>query len=260
MTTVFTPIDQAARDRIRLSLDETMFVEAGAGTGKTTSMVSRVVNLVGSGAATVDRIAAITFTNSAASELQERIREELERAASDDESDSRWRERCAIGVEDIDRATFTTLHSFAGAILRERPLEAGLPPSFETMDQVASDLDFDEKWNEWLDWALDDSANVPTLPLALSLGLRPAHLRQIALQFHNNYDLLEGVEFDDTAVHPHPNPIRQGEGVTHVPRLQSSRKLSGAAPELERLSAFPSCERTTNSSSTSSPSYRPYGD
>ena len=238
MTTVFTPIDQAARDQIRLSLDETMFVEAGAGTGKTTSMVSRVVNLVGSGAATVDRIAAITFTNSAASELQERIREELERAASDDESDSTWRERCAIGVEDIDRATFTTLHSFAGAILRERPLEAGLPPSFETMDQVASDLDFDEKWNEWLDWALDDSANVPTLPLALSLGLRPAHLRQIALQFHNNYDLLEGVEFDDTAVHPHPNLIRPGEGVTDVPRLQSSRKLSGAAPELERLCGF----------------------
>ena len=55
---------------------------AGAGTGKTTSMVSRVVNLIGSGVTTVDRVAAITFTNSAASELQERIREELERAAS----------------------------------------------------------------------------------------------------------------------------------------------------------------------------------
>ena len=157
MTTSFTPLDQAARDRIRISLDETMFVEAGAGTGKTTSMVSRVVNLIGSGKTTVDKVAAITFTNSAASELQERIREELERAAPDVEADSQWRDHCARGVEDIDRATFTTLHSFAGAILRERPLEAGLPPSFETMDQVASDLDFDEKWNEWLDWALDNA-------------------------------------------------------------------------------------------------------
>ncbi len=208
MTTSFTPIDQVARDKIRLSLGETMFVEAGAGTGKTTSMVSRVVNLIGTGVTTVDKVAAITFTNSAASELQERIREELERAASDVEANPVWRERYAAGVEDIDSATFTTLHSFAGAILRERPLEAGLPPSFETMDQVASDLDFDEKWNEWLDWTLDDADNVPTLPVALSLGLRPAHLRQIALQFHNNYDLLEGVEFDDAAVHPHP----QGEG------------------------------------------------
>ena len=234
MTTSFTPIDQAARDKIRLSLGETMFVEAGAGTGKTTSMVSRVVNLIGSGVTTVDKVAAITFTNSAASELQERIREELERAASDGEAKPEWRERCAAGVEDIDRATFTTLHSFAGAILRERPLEAGLPPSFETMDQVASDLDFDEKWNEWLDWALDDAGNVPTLPVALSLGMRPAHLREITLQFHKNYDLLEGVEFDDTAIHPHP----EGEGVTVTPKLQASQRLVDAAPELERLCGF----------------------
>ena len=222
MTTAFTPIDQEHRDRIRLSLRETMFVEAGAGTGKTTSMVGRVVNLIGSGVTTVDRVAAITFTNSAASELQERIREELEGSSSDEDADPIWRQLCERGVEDIDRATFTTLHSFAGAILRERPLESGLPPSFETMDQVASDLDFDEKWNEWLDWALDDASNVPTLPFALSLGLRPSHLRQIALQFHRNYDLLEGVDFDDT----------------QMPTFESAQKLAGAAHELDRLCSF----------------------
>ena len=238
MTTTFTPVDQAARDQIRLSLGETMFVEAGAGTGKTTSMVSRVVNLIGSGVTTVDKVAAITFTNSAASELQERIREELESSASNEEADPTWRDRCAKGIEDIDRATFTTLHSFAGAILRERPLEAGLPPSFETMDQVASDLDFDEKWNEWLDWALDDADNVPTLPVALSLGLRPGQLRQIALEFHRNYDLLEGVEFDDSAVHPHPNPLPEGEGVIGIARSQSAQRLADAGPELERLCGF----------------------
>ena len=222
MSATFTPIDQAARDQIRVALRETMFVEAGAGTGKTTSMVGRVVNLIGSGVTTVDRVAAITFTNSAASELQERIREELEGAASDEKADSTWRQLCTQGVEDIDRATFTTLHSFAGAILRERPLEAGLPPSFETMDAVASDLDFDEKWNEWLDWALDDANNVPTLPLALSLGMRPSHLRQIAVEFHNNYDLLEGVEFEDA----------------QMPRFQSAQKLADDAPELERLCGY----------------------
>ena len=147
-------------------------------------------------------------------------------------------QRCAAGVEDIDRATFTTLHSFAGAILRERPLEAGLPPSFETMDQVAGDLDFDEKWNEWLDWALDDASNVPTLPVALSLGLSPAHLRQIAVQFHDNYDLLEGVVFDDTAVHPHPKPLPEGEGAAGMAKFQSAQSLVEAVPELERLCGF----------------------
>ena len=238
MTNEFTPIDQAARDRIQHSLRETMFVEAGAGTGKTTSMVGRVVNLIGAGVTTVDKVAAITFTNAAASELRERIREELEKAASDQLEDGQdghqleaghveaadpvWRQLCAQGVEDIDRATFTTLHSFAGAILRERPLEAGLPPSFETMDAVASDLDFDEKWNEWLDWALDDAANVSTLPVALSLGLSPNHLRQIALKFHSNYDLLEGVEFGDA------------QTVT----FGSVRKVVDCAEELGRLCGF----------------------
>ena len=244
VTATFTPIDQAARDRIQHSLGETMFVEAGAGTGKTTSMVGRVVNLIGAGVTTVDKVAAITFTNAAASELRERIREELEKAASDqlearhqhkdgqdghqleaghvEAADPVWRQLCAQGVEDIDRATFTTLHSFAGAILRERPLEAGLPPSFETMDAVASDLDFDEKWNEWLDWALDDAANVSTLPVALSLGLSPNHLRQIALKFHSNYDLLEGVEFGDA------------QTVT----FGSVRKVVDCAEELGRLCGF----------------------
>ena len=232
MTTALTPIDQIARDRIRLSLRETMFVEAGAGTGKTTSMVGRVVNLIGSGITTVDKVAAITFTNSAASELQERIREELERAASGDEADPMRRLLCQKGVEDIDRATFTTLHSFAGAILRERPLEAGLPPSFETMDQVASDLDFDEKWNEWLDWALDDASNVPTLPLALALGLRPSHLRRVALQFHGNFDLLEGVDLDDAEM--------QAPEVQSAPpgRAWVGQKLVAEVTELERLCGF----------------------
>ena len=223
MTTAFTPIDQVARDQIRYSLCKTMFVEAGAGTGKTTSMVGRVVNLIGSGETAVDRVAAITFTNSAASELQERIREELEKVASDEDADPTRRQLCQSGVEDIDRATFTTLHSFAGALLRERPLEAGLPPSFETIDQVASDLDFDEKWNEWLDWALDDASNVTTLPLALALGLSPSDLRKIALQFHRNYDLLEGINFDDTQA---------------LPTFQSDQKLAATSQELERLCGF----------------------
>ena len=83
MTGVFMPRDKAQRDRIRESLDETLFVEAGAGTGKTTSLVDRVVKLVSSGATTLDRIAAITFTNAAAAELRDRVRQALESADSD---------------------------------------------------------------------------------------------------------------------------------------------------------------------------------
>ena len=77
----FVPEDQEARDLIANDLDRTFFVEASAGTGKTTSLVQRMINLVQSGRTTMDRVAAITFTEAAAAELQERVRQGLERAA-----------------------------------------------------------------------------------------------------------------------------------------------------------------------------------
>ena len=51
--------DQQHRDRIQQSLDENLFVEAGAGTGKTTALVGRIVTLIASGAAEMAGLAAI---------------------------------------------------------------------------------------------------------------------------------------------------------------------------------------------------------
>ena len=59
------PTDQAERDRIAGDLATTLFVEAGAGTGKTRALVDRIVSLVISGIP-VEHIAAITFTDRAA--------------------------------------------------------------------------------------------------------------------------------------------------------------------------------------------------
>ena len=80
--------DQSERDRIRDDLDATLFVEAGAGSGKTSALVTRVVALVVGGAADLSEIAAITFTEKAAAELRDRIRREVRRRAeSGSESD-----------------------------------------------------------------------------------------------------------------------------------------------------------------------------
>ncbi|HTY56881.1 MAG TPA: UvrD-helicase domain-containing protein, partial [Candidatus Binataceae bacterium] len=72
--------DQRARDRIVNDLDVTLLIEAAAGTGKTTALVSRIVAAVASGRATLDRIVAVTFTEKAAGELKLRLRSEIERA------------------------------------------------------------------------------------------------------------------------------------------------------------------------------------
>ena len=74
-----TPVDAAARDEIRDLHDATLFVEAGAGTGKTTALVNRVVSLIARGRVGMRELAAITFTEAAAGELLDRIRDRLQR-------------------------------------------------------------------------------------------------------------------------------------------------------------------------------------
>ena len=205
----FSPRDEAARRLIREALDKTLFVEAGAGTGKTTSLVDRVTKLVSSGRTTLDRISAITFTEAAASELRDRIRENLEHSASDDKMTDAERERCRRGVDDLDQASIQTLHSFAGALLRERPLEAGLPPSFETMDAISSELAFEEAWTEWVDSSLEEgSPHFQELSLAFSLGLSVSKMREVALKFHGNYDLMAEALFEDIP-RPAPSAVRR---------------------------------------------------
>ena len=213
-------IDQPARQAIVECLDDNMVVEAGAGTGKTTSLIGRVLALVTTGRADMGQIAAITFTDAAAAELRERIRESLEDAADSPSRTHEERTRCEAAVRDLDRASVQTLHSFAGSILNERPLEAGLPPGFQSRDEIQADIAFDEQWREWLDFTLDDPQAQEALRPALELGLQLGQMRQIASAFHKNYDLIEGASFDAP---PTPCP---------------ASTLLAVRDELERLSAF----------------------
>ena len=218
----FVPVDDEARKTIQEDLGTTLFVEASAGTGKTTSLVQRVTNLVATGTTTLDRIAAITFTEAAAAELRDRIRATLESAALDERRDQLERDRCRRGVADLDRADICTLHSFAGGLLRERPLEAGLPPSFETSDEILAGLRFEEEWQGWLDRHLDgDTDLAPSLAMAFALRLTLNHLRTVARAFHQNYSDLLDIRFN-------------------VPNFAPAAldAILSAAGELERLCAY----------------------
>ena len=191
-----TPSDQPARNAIVERLDENMVVEAGAGTGKTRSLVERVAALVTTGRASMGGIAAITFTEAAAAELRSRIGETLERVSADPSRQHAERERCERAVDDLDQASIQTLHSFAGSLLRERPLEAGLPPGFNVRDEIEAEVAFEKMWSEWLDATLDDPGAQETLRPALEEGMTLRHIREIAVSFHRNYDLLANASFD----------------------------------------------------------------
>ena len=187
--------DQSARDAILERLDENMVVEAGAGTGKTRSLVDRVVALIKTGRARLGSVAAITFTESAAAELRARIAESLELAADDAGLPQEQQERCQQAVAELDQASIQTLHSFAGRLLGERPLAAGLPPGFTIRDEIESEIAFENHWAAWLDTALDDPDAQQALRPALTAGMTLAHIRTIADSFHKNHDLLAGAAF-----------------------------------------------------------------
>ena len=219
----FQAADEQSRAIIRESLDETLFVEASAGTGKTTSLVDRVVNLVASGRTTLDRLAAITFTESAAAELRDRIRQQLELAGDDDTRGEEERRRCRQGAADLDQAAIRTLHAFAAQLLHERPLEAGLPPAFETTDEIAAGIRFNEAWNAWLDAALSEGSEL-TIPIAIgiTLGMGLDQLKSVAQEFHHNYTDLIDTSF----------------GPWVPPPTGATQQIVKNTPELERLCEY----------------------
>ena len=127
--------DEGARERIRTSLDESLMVEAAAGTGKTTVLIDRLVAVLARGRATVDGVVAVTFTRKAAGELKLRLRQRLDQAFRD-AADGEVRARLEQAIARLEEARVGTIHSFCAEILRERPVEARVDPAFS---EVADD-------------------------------------------------------------------------------------------------------------------------
>ncbi|HEX4219262.1 MAG TPA: UvrD-helicase domain-containing protein, partial [Acidimicrobiales bacterium] len=206
--------DSSARGEILAQLDRSLFVEAGAGTGKTTALVGRVLSLVTSGGIRLSRIAAITFTEAAAAELRDRVYEALEQAAAgndealradglvdwldgdtpDPAEQGRRQARARTALEEIDSAPISTLHGFAQRILAAHPFEAGLPPTFDVLDEGRSAVAFDDRWSAFIDDLLDDPSLEPALTRAFVCGISLKHLRSVAEQFSQNWDLLVDAE------------------------------------------------------------------
>jgi ATP-dependent helicase/nuclease subunit A len=177
--------DEDVRRLINEALDDTLFVEAGAGTGKTRALVERFVALILAGHE-VDRIAAITFTEKAAAELRERVRTALE-----EQEDS---PRVTEALAGLDRAQISTIHSFAQALLRTFSAQAGVDPDFEVQDEVSTERRMRDRWRYYLDRLKDDPAAVATVDRVLSLGLYPGEIERLAIDLSGKPSLAEIIE------------------------------------------------------------------
>jgi len=190
--------DAAARQRIAESTPETLFVEAGAGSGKTSSLVGRITRLVLVDGVDLSGIAAVTFTEKAGAELRDRLRTALETATG---------ARAEQALEDLDSAAIGTLHSFAQRILTEHPIEAGLPPLIEVADELSSAVAFEERWSEQRRALLDDDTVAEALVLGMSARITLENLRSLSRLFGADWDLVA----DRVLVGGEPEPAELGD-------------------------------------------------
>ena len=174
--------DAEARQRITQDTEHTLFVEAGAGSRKTSSLIGRITQLVLTAGVPLRGIAAVTFTEKAGAELRDRLRAELEGHPGP---------RGEQALDDLDSAAIGTLHSFAPRILAEHPIEARLPPLIEVADELSSAVAFDERWSEQRRQLLDDDTVADALLLAMSAGVTLDNLRSLSRLFGADWDLLD---------------------------------------------------------------------
>src|SRR5262245_45009035 len=155
MTRVVDRSDDDARRVIRESIDETVIVEAAAGTGKTTELVNRILAVIREGRAEVREIVAVTFTEKAAGELKLRLRQglEVERRKA---RDAVVIHRLEQAVAKLEEAHVSTIHGFCADLLRERPVEARVDPLLKVLTEGQAERLFGEAFDAWFQSQLED--------------------------------------------------------------------------------------------------------
>jgi ATP-dependent exoDNAse (exonuclease V) beta subunit len=173
----------ADRESRRIAVEhteESIAVEASAGTGKTRTLIDRVLHLVlrkgpDGRPLTLREICAITFTEKAAGEMKIRLRHELERRSTDTEEPG---ELARQRLQELDAAAISTFHAFAVSLLKERPFEAGLDPNFVALDDVQGEIYFREVWDAYLERIIEERD--PIFEGALRMGMRLEALQELA--------------------------------------------------------------------------------
>jgi len=113
-----------------------VLVMAGAGTGKTKTLVARCLHCLEQENASLDQLLIVTFTEAAAAEMRQRLRRELEKKAAQSPADEHWTRQLAL----FDTAHIGTLHSFCVRLVREHFYQLELDPQFTVLDEIQARL------------------------------------------------------------------------------------------------------------------------
>jgi len=154
------------REQFIKNITENQFVSAAAGTGKTTVLVKRYLEILLSGTADCDQIIAITFTDKAANEMKERVRSSLLKNEAGLEP-----AKIAGLIERLNTAPISTVHSFCLRILRDNVGELPFDPLFKVCDEIAETLFRDRFRQKFLERKITErDADLTTLINSITLA------------------------------------------------------------------------------------------
>lgn len=194
-------VDAQARQTALTAHERTLLVEAGAGSGKTAVLAGRIAMLLMHGIEP-KTIAAVTFTELAASELLFRVREfasrmlggdipaELQLVLPNGLSDPQ-KESLLAAEAAIDDITCSTIHGFCQQLMRPYPVEANIDPGASIMDPDQEKLVFMDIVQEWLREQFDGEANGLLAELMLADPSRALALVDVILRHQKENEELQ---------------------------------------------------------------------
>jgi ATP-dependent helicase/nuclease subunit A len=256
-----------------------LVIEAGAGTGKTTAIVAEVLKLMLEREELApERIVLMTFTEKAAGEIADRIREALEllsvvgdqlsvvpgstetdgQPTTDNRQQLSWprgspsplvtfedndatRRRIAHHLANIDSLRSQTIHSFCQSILRSFPIEAELDPQFKIIEGFERSLLYGQLYDAWVD---AETRVDPPAEVVREWELLFAHvgylfqIRELILTLLERRDLLEEFEYDFGDFDVDVRPKLE-EAIVWIRRDTATCKDSASARVAEYIRATP---------------------
>ena len=221
--------DSKSRLRARQELDASHIVEAAAGTGKTTLLIDRILNLITDKGARPEEIVAITFTERAAAELKLKLEQELTRRLERE----RGKQVAALRncLENLERMQISTIHAFCAKLLRQRAIEAAIDPGFEVADELQASLLARQAWEDFLGRCMDQ--NDEALRRALELGIGIDAIESLAFTMAANRDILDLLPAELAIDEEIDDFIRKLESI--VDRYRDHRSLKRLANQLAML-------------------------
>jgi ATP-dependent helicase/nuclease subunit A len=214
------------------TLDCHLSVTAGPGSGKTFVLVERYLEILRTKKVSVDNIVAITFTNRAANEMRQRVRQKIDallRSTSGNERQTWLRHKRAL-----EGAVITTIHGFCSRLLHEFPVEANIDPQFVLLDEHQAAMLLEAVVDETLADAIHHG-NEKIIQLAQGTGR--AALATALVELHRKYRSeglsVESIKKLTSANHAAPADYLAAlkDLDAHMTVLLSAGKLSKVAAE-----------------------------